>query len=170
MFDFYVWPLCLNITTMLHTRPPVTRTAGRWLLRHRWYKRWYRWTVLCLTLMFDHYVWTQLPCSQLNCSKRLRVNRWLSMWFSKYGIPCYMQSCMPNITINYMTYIALFLSISWRERLVHQSERVSFGVGIKELISILSCHPERAIISKYIADKWTIRKIITNLCHQRWYQ
>ena len=64
----------------------------------------------------------------------------------------------------------LFLSISWRERLVHQSARVSLGVGIKELITILSCHLERAIISKYIADTWHILKIITSLSHQRWYR
>ena len=64
----------------------------------------------------------------------------------------------------------LFLNISWRERLVHQSECVSLGVCVKELITILSCHPERAIISKYIADTWPILKIINNLCHQRWYR
>ena len=53
---------------------------------------------------------------------------------------------------------------------MNQCECVSMGVCIKELITILSCHPERAIISKYIADTWPIRKIINRLCHQRWYR
>ena len=34
--------------------------AGRWHRRIRWFRRWYGWAGRCLTLMFDHYVWTQL--------------------------------------------------------------------------------------------------------------
>ena len=44
------------------------------------------------------------------------------------------------------------------------------GGGIKELITILSYHPERAITSKYIADTLSILKITASLCHQRWHQ
>ena len=45
-----------------------------------------------------------------------------------------------------------------------------FMGGIKELITILSYHPERAITSKYIADTLSILKITASLCHQRWHQ
>ena len=44
------------------------------------------------------------------------------------------------------------------------------GGGIKELITLLSYHPERAITSKYIADTLSILKITASLCHQRWHQ
>ena len=61
-----------------------------------------------------------------------------------------MLSCMSNIKINYDIH-CLFLSISWRERLVHQSERVSLGVGIKKLITIVE-----AITTDSWCDSWCL--------------
>ena len=55
-----------------------------------------------------------------------------------------MLSRMYNININCMTCIASFNVFTGEKE---QSEHDALGVAMKELITILSCHPKRAIMA-----------------------
>ena len=137
MFGFDVWSLCLNTATMLHSS---TYTC---ILQNQKPQEGSSFELgdidddtdeqfLCSTLMFDHYVWTQLPCSELPlyCFTCLHVTRWLSMWFSNSAIlvTCY------HVCIIYRLIIwhALPLSKYFLERKTCSSVwRFFIGCGCK---------------------------------------